>query len=80
MVSAVAFAHTLNGFPSPSHHPSFSIVLRGIKRKTFVPPKRAMPMSSETVKSLVLHIVGNDILHDSFYDVSLLDWRTVRSL
>ena len=35
MTSAVGFAHTLNGFDSPSHDPAFSLVMWGIKRKTF---------------------------------------------
>ena len=29
MISAVSFAHTVNGFPSPSQNPTFSLVLRG---------------------------------------------------
>ena len=77
MISAVSFAHTLNGFPSPSAHPSFSLVLKGIKRKTFVPPKRAIPFTSEIVVSLMATLVGADLEVDSFYDVPLIDWRTV---
>ena len=76
MISAVSFAHTLNGFPSPSQDPTFSLVLRGIKRKTFVPPKRAVPLSSSDVSLLVLRLIASDLEVDSFFDVCLSDWRT----
>ena len=77
MVSAVAFAHTLNGYPSPSQHPSFSLVMRGIRRKTFVPPKRAVPLTGDIVVNLMAVLVGADLELDEFYDVGLIDWRTV---
>ena len=75
MISAVAFAHTLNGFPSPSHHPSFALVLKGIKRKTFVAPKRAIPR--EIVINLMTTLLGGDVEVEALYDVGLIDWRTV---
>ena len=76
MISAVSFAHTLNGFSSPSTDPAFSLVLKGIKKKTFVPPKRALPFTTLTVKQLVEGLIGEDMERDSFYNVELIDWRT----
>ena len=72
MVSAVSFAHTLNGFPSPSDHPSFSLVLKGIKRKTFVPPRRAVPLTPKHVVDLMTVLLGEDMEVEAFYDVGFL--------
>ena len=76
MISAVSFAHTINGFKSPSQDPTFSLVLKGIRKKTFTPPKRAIPMSTQVVTSLVRGLLGADLDVDSFYDAPLQDWRT----
>ena len=77
MISAVTFAHTLNGFQSPSAHPSFSLVLKGIRRKIFVPPKRAVLLTPQIVMNLMSCLVGADLEVGSFYNVQLIDWRTV---
>ena len=77
MTSAVSFAHTLNGFAPPMQHRSFSLVMRGIKRKTFKMPKRAVPFTTKLVQALMLGLIGDDLNHDSHYDVGLLEWRTV---
>ena len=73
MISAVSFAHTMNWFPSPFQDPTLSLVLRGIKRETFVPPKRSVPLSSSDMALLVLRLIASDLEVDSFFDVCLSD-------
>ena len=76
MILAVSFAHTVNGFNFPSQDLTFLLVLKGIWKKTFTTPKRAIPMTSATVSSLVEGLLGEDLFVDSFYYASLSDWRT----
>lgn len=79
MMAAVTFFHKLNGFPSPASGLGCSLLMRGIKRKLFIKPKRASPLSSDIVKKLVDSLIGQDLFCTSYYDVSLRDWRTAAS-
>ena len=76
MMAAVSFFHRLEGFSPPCSSPDVKLLVKGIKRMCFSAPKRAKPLTSDIVKSVIESLLGEDLRCSSYYDVSLRNWRT----
>ena len=78
---AIKFAHSCEGFISPTDDPAVNLILEAARRFWSHPVKKARPMTVEIIKLLVDGILGQDVYRSpGQFKVSIADWRVVANI